>query len=228
MRIVFWDIDGTLLTTRRAGIIAWQRAVDEVLHDARDVMQMKTAGLTDTEIAATIVRTAHGTESAPHAERLLRRYEWHLPACLPLRSGTVLPGVKALLEHLQTVPDVRSILLTGNTRKGATAKLSHYGLAHFFENGAFADNCATRTEVARLARQMFEQSGSEPHTLFLVGDTPHDIHCGRSIDAVTIAVATGEYSETELAAHRPSIVLPRLPEPSGFLQLLYHLKQHAA
>ncbi len=228
MRILFWDIDGTLLTTRRAGIIAWQRAVEELFPKAPDVTQMKTAGLTDTEIAITISRTACGADSGEQAERLLRCYESHLPACLPLRNGTVLPGVIPVLEHLRSLSGVRSMLLTGNTRAGAAAKLSHYGLARFFEDGAFADDCATRTEVASLARQMLVQADGEPHVLFVVGDTPHDIHCGRSIDAATIAVATGEYSEAELAKHRPSIVLARLQEPRHFVQMLDDLNLRAA
>lgn len=228
MRVVCWDIDGTLLTTRRAGMVAWQRAVEELLPAAPDVRQMKTAGLTDTEIAATLAGTAGAAAAAATAERLLRRYEAHLPACLPLRTGSVLPGVKAVLEHLRSLPDVRSILLTGNTRAGAAAKLSHYGLAHFFADGAFADNCATRTEVAHVARQMLARAPHEPPALFVVGDTPHDIHCGRAIDAATIAVATGEYSEAQLAAHGASIVLPCLPEPAAFVRILDDLGRRAA
>jgi phosphoglycolate phosphatase-like HAD superfamily hydrolase len=220
MRIVFWDIDGTLLTTARAGIIAWERAVTDVFEISIDLSSLKTAGLTDTEIAASLTRTANPEASTDHFGHLLRRYEFHLPTCLPLRTGGVLPGVRSLLSHLDTLLDVRCLLLTGNTRAGASAKLSHYGLDHFFADGAFSDGCATRGEVATHAKEMALRAAPSVETIFVVGDTPHDIRCGQSIGAWTIAVATGEYSDDELARHGASTVLRQLPAPHDFVHLL--------
>ena len=128
MRILFWDIDGTLLSTGRAGIFAWERAVVEVFGGTVDFSSVKTAGLTDTEIAAALSKVASASPTSEDVARVLQRYEHHLPDCLPLRTGTVLPGVMEVLEHLRGVDHVQSMLLTGNTRAGAAAKLAHYGL----------------------------------------------------------------------------------------------------
>jgi len=220
MRIVFWDIDGTLLTTGRAGIIAWEQAVEEVFGQRPDLSQEKTAGLTDTEIAGRLARSASSEPSQAQTLRLLRRYEAHLPACLPLRQGSVLPGVPQVLDHLRTLPDVRSLLLTGNTRAGAAAKLSHYGLARFFEDGAFSNDCVDRNEVAQRAKDLVTRGMPGAAALFVVGDTPHDIRCGKAIGAWTIAVATGEYGEDELLQHGATAVLQRLPDPGSFVRLL--------
>jgi phosphoglycolate phosphatase-like HAD superfamily hydrolase len=220
MRFVFWDIDGTLLTTGRAGIFAWERAVLEEFGVPVNMAQMRTAGLTDTEIALTLSRNANPDATPAQAESALRCYEKHLPDCLPLRQGRVLPGVLAVLDWLRPLPDTRTLLLTGNTRAGAAAKLGYYGLEGYFADGAFADGCVDRVEIAKRALNFLPKDGAEEVSLFVIGDTPHDIRCGASIGARTIAVATGEYDLAQLASHAPWKALPVLPGPEEFQRLL--------
>jgi phosphoglycolate phosphatase-like HAD superfamily hydrolase len=221
--VLLWDIDGTLLTTGRAGIFAWQGAARELVGPDVDVVTMHTAGKTDVEIAAEILAT-HGRDAAPaRVDALVRRYEALLPECLPLRPGRVLPGVREVLDALRGRDRVLSLLLTGNTRAGARAKLTHFGLAEYFDGGAFADDARDRVGVARcaaalVAGQLAERAAGA--TLYVVGDTPADIRCGDAIGARTVAVATGEYGEAELARHRPWLVLPALPPPDAFFDRL--------
>jgi phosphoglycolate phosphatase-like HAD superfamily hydrolase len=221
LRFVFWDIDGTLLTTGRAGIFAWERALLEEFDIALDLSEVRTAGLTDTEIALSLARRVREGATDEQISSMLARYGGHLPSCLPLRQGAVLPGVVPVLERLERETDVRSYLLTGNTQAGAEAKLSHYGLGQYFAGGVFADGCLDRVEIATRAARLAaaEASGGEARC-FVVGDTPHDIRCGKAIGARTIAVATGEFTVEELRVHEPWVALPRLPAPDGFLQLL--------
>ena len=222
MLFVFWDIDGTLLTTGRAGIIAWERAVSEVCGKSLDFSQLGTAGFTDTEIAAVLARAGDPSASDDLAARLLRRYEVLLPGCLPLRTGGVLPGVVPILEHLRSLNHVHCSLLTGNTRAGAAAKLDYYGLQKYFSNGAFADGCNDRIEVAERAKAMVLSAAATPSRarVFVVGDTPNDIRCAAAIGARAIAVATGEYGAAELRVHGPASVLESLPAPELFVALL--------
>lgn len=219
MRYLFWDIDGTLLSTGRAGIFAWERAAHEVFGQRVDFAQLKTAGLIDPEIARTISHRLSTAASDEQVLRVLRRYEAHLPACLPLRQGRVLPNVTAILERLKHVEGVRSQLLTGNTRAGAAAKLGHYGLSGYFEGGAFSDDCLARDDVARCAHGLIPAAhrGVE---LYVIGDTPHDIRCAAAIGARAIAVGTGEYAVEELRSCGAWLALPELPEPDAFLELL--------
>ncbi|HEV2770464.1 MAG TPA: hypothetical protein VGV40_09805, partial [Solirubrobacteraceae bacterium] len=89
---LFWDIDGTLLDTARAGIFAWEEAIREVLGDEPDMAEMKTAGLTDAEIALKVA-AVHGHDDPRTAGDLLRSYTQHLPERLGWRQGRVLPNV---------------------------------------------------------------------------------------------------------------------------------------
>lgn len=221
--VLCWDIDGTLLTTARAGILAWEQAACDVLGERVDFSAMETAGLTDVEIARRILKVFGRDEDAPAGERLLRRYEAALPACLPRRTGAVLPGVVDILERVARRQDIVSILLTGNTKAGAWAKLRHYGLDHYFDAGAFADGAEDRPTIARRAIALAETMlgvRPKPDRLYVIGDTLHDIHCARVVEARAIAVASGSSGIETLKAHGPWWVVERLPDPDTFFNRL--------
>jgi len=218
--VLFWDIDGTLLTTARAGVSAWADALAEQVGHPVDLSAFQTAGLTDVEIARRL-GASHGLDPAA-TEGLLRGYERRLPESLTRRTGGVLPNVRAILERLRGRTDVYSGLLTGNTRSGAAAKLQHYGLAEFFDGGAFADGMEDRPAIARdaLAQARKIVGMISPDRVYVIGDTPHDVAGGKAIGARVIAVATGGYSLEQLRATDPWWLLSSLPEPEVFFRHL--------
>ena len=225
MTVVFWDIDGTLLTTARGGILALEDACRDVTGRQLDLRDLKSDGLTDHQLAVHILDQARAGKDAALVERLLRRYEEHLPARLPLRRGRALDGVREILAYLRARrSDVHSMLLTGNTAGGAQAKLAYYGLQEFFDGGAFSEDRGPRAGIAEralaAARARFPQSVIEADRAIVVGDTPHDIDCARAIGARMVAVATGKYSVLDLSQHRPWRVFDRLPEPTAFEALI--------
>jgi phosphoglycolate phosphatase len=216
---VFWDIDGTLLTTARAGIFALEDASRDVLGHELDLSTMKTAGLTDAEIAVEVCR-GFGLEE--RAGDFLRAYGELLPERLHRKRGAVLPEVRANLAALHARDDAVNLLLTGNVRAGAEAKLRHYGLWEFFAHtgGAFSVEGSDRPSIARAA-QALAGAAYDGDRAYVIGDTPHDISCGKVIGARTVAVATGpSYTAEELAACEPWLVVERLPAPEEFLALL--------
>lgn len=222
MTVLFWDIDGTLLMTGRAGMIAWNDSVLELTGREFDLRTgLRTAGLTDYQIAVRTFETLDLKPEPALIERLVRRYEELLPPSLPLREGRVFPNVREILEHLRGRPDVRSYLLTGNTRGGARAKLTYYGLMDFFPDGAFAEDTGDRASIARRALELARRGGPVAEQgVFVIGDTPHDVECATAIGARTIAVATGGYTLDELAGHRPWRVFETLPAVDEFVALI--------
>ncbi len=220
---LLWDIDGTLLSTARAGVFALEEAAREVCGREADLTGMNTAGLTDGEIAAAVIRNCGQELTGASVARFLRAYERHLPDRLGWRRGQVLPGVKAILEHLRDRPEVISLLLTGNTPAGARAKLTHYGLAEHFDGGVFCTDWEDRISIARRAVGLVaERTGAvlPPESLVVIGDTPHDVRCGLEIGARTLAVASGAYSADQLREAGAWLVLDELPEPEQFARLL--------
>jgi phosphoglycolate phosphatase-like HAD superfamily hydrolase len=219
--VLFWDIDGTLLTTARAGIFAWEEACLKVLGKAVDLSNFYTAGLTDVEIAERLAE-ANGVKPEPSVILdFLRFYESALPSCLPRKAGAVLPGVREVLDHLQGERDIISLLLTGNTAAGAKAKLVYYGLDRYFTCGAFAEIGLDRAMIARKAMEIAKrilQDDLFMEGIYVIGDTPHDIHCGKAIGARTIAVGSSIYPVEELLKHKPWWAIERLPKPEVFVR----------
>lgn len=222
MTVLFWDIDGTLITTGRAGMFAWNDSVLELTGREFDLKTaIRTAGLTDYQIAVKTFEAMGLDAKDGLLERLVRRYEELLPSSLPKKNGYVLPNVRGILEHLKGRPDVRSYLLTGNTRGGARAKLTYYGLMDFFPDGAFAEDSGDRSSIARRALELARRAAPvADDRVFVIGDTPHDIECATAICARTIAVATGGYTMDELNEHNPWRVFAELPPADEFAALI--------
>jgi phosphoglycolate phosphatase-like HAD superfamily hydrolase len=220
---LLWDIDGTLLSTARAGVFALEQAAEDVCGAPVDLQEMPTAGMTDGEIAAAVLRASGADDGNESVARFLRAYERHLPDRLGRRRGSVLPGVVQVLEHFHERPGVITLLLTGNTPAGAEAKLGHYGLDRFFDGGVFCVDLEDRASIARRAVEVARERAGEPldpDAMFVIGDTPADVRCGRSIGARTVAVASGSHSAEELAGCEPWLVLDELPAPERFAELL--------
>jgi phosphoglycolate phosphatase-like HAD superfamily hydrolase len=221
--VLFWDIDGTLLTTARAGVFALEDAAREVCGATPDFSKLVTSGLTDHEVAVLSIETVGAQAGSDQAARFLRHYESRLPDRLPLRQGRVLPGVREILDDVAARPGVEQLLLTGNTAAGAAAKLRHYGIDSFFDAGAFCADGEDRVSIARRALSVARERLGEdpdPDRTYVIGDTPHDIRCGQAIGARTVAVASGAHPVEELETFGPWLVLERLPEPARFAELL--------
>jgi phosphoglycolate phosphatase-like HAD superfamily hydrolase len=228
--VLFWDLDGTLLTTARAGVYALEEAAHAVLGVDVDLQRLRTSGLTDAQIAELVLRepgyAAAGQPDRDGPEQVARFLEVYgaaLPRHLPRRQGRVMPSVMAILEDLATDSQVLSLLLTGNVEAGARAKLRHYRLDHLISEGAFCRGPGERALIAhealRLARQRLGVT-PDPQRTYVIGDTPHDIACARALGLRCIAVATGEYSSHDLAADGAWCVVETLPDPVQFRALI--------
>jgi phosphoglycolate phosphatase-like HAD superfamily hydrolase len=219
--ILFWDIDGTLLSTAKAGVFAWEEAVRELIGREFELARMRIAGLTDYQIAVRTFERLGVELDEAGLRRFVDRYGELLPSSLPRKRGCVMPNVREILEHLRSHTNVRSYLLTGNTRAGARAKLTHYDLIQYFPDGAFAEDSGDRASIARRALGLARQQGPVTEDrLFVIGDTPHDVECAAAINARTIAVATGGYAIEELRACAPWRVFDQLPDPDSFAALI--------
>jgi phosphoglycolate phosphatase len=222
MFVCLFDIDGTLLSSGGAGKAAMEAALATAFGAARSPDSVPFAGRTDRAIARDLFQMHRIEVSTYNWQRFLAAYLQHLPACLAAHKGQVLPGIAALLQCLQKRGDVAVGLLTGNVRDGARLKLGHYGLFHHFAFGGFGDHHLTREDVAReaLAAVRSHLNDSVPcEQIWVVGDTPLDVRCARSIGARAVAVATGWHSLDLLAAEQPDLLLPDLSDASRLLGL---------
>ena len=239
-RALFWDIDGTLLVTGRAGMIAWEKAFAAAV-SGRGFPSVRPDGLTDHQIAAwlqggaALARPATADEQAA-AANLVLAYETELTGALPLRQGRVLEQARELLEWVRRErPGMISWLVTGNTLAGGTAKLQHYGLSEFFRDrselgaagerpllGSFSRSVEPRANIVRRALEMAQSRlpGLRSAEALVIGDTPHDIEGAHAAGIPVLAVASNVHSLDELAEHEPWRVTRVLPTPAEFEALL--------
>jgi phosphoglycolate phosphatase-like HAD superfamily hydrolase len=209
-RLLLFDIDGTLIHSGGAGMEALQRALKERFRIEDDLHDIEIAGMTDSGIVTSILNKHKIPANAENVTAFLDSYVHFLADELPRRKGNLLPGVLELLKKLKMRKDVVLGLLTGNVSRGAQLKLDHYGVWHFFEFGAFADDHHDRNQLGPFARARAKEkhgrefSGDE---IDVIGDTPRDIACGKTLGARTIAVATGSWSREKLAEHDPDILI---------------------
>lgn len=222
-RLLLWDIDSTLITSAGAGDKALKSAVEERFGAKDDLHGIEIAGRTDRHIAASILRK-YGIEPNDDAvSEFLDIYLRRLGELLPTLNGRVLPGVKELLDRLKPNPDRVLALLTGNLRRGGKLKLQRYGLWDYFEFGAFADDHHDRNELGAFARRRaHEKHGHDfdAAAIDVIGDTGHDIACGKIFGARTIAVATGSWTRAQLAEHQPDFLFDDLSDVEGVIAAL--------
>lgn len=223
-RLFLFDIDGTLITSGGAGESALIEAMSSRFGVQEDLKGITLAGATDAIIAVALLKK-HGLEASPeNVAALLDSYLHHLTQRMPKHSGQVFPGIIALLDALKQRPDAVVALLTGNLVRGAEIKLRHYGVWDYFEFGAFADDHHDRNELGKFAQaRAMEKHGIpfEPAQIFVIGDTPRDIECGRAIGAKTVAIATGNYDRAALAAHSPDFLFEDLSDTTQVLQAFF-------
>ncbi|MDQ3626884.1 MAG: haloacid dehalogenase-like hydrolase [Verrucomicrobiota bacterium] len=208
-RLLLWDIDSTLINSAGAGlkalkgVIARRYSADDDLHD------IEIAGRTDAAIARSILQKYAVEPDPATVAAFLDEYLELLEEFLPQLTGHVLPGVREILTRLQNRPDRVLALLTGNLRRGAELKLRRYGLWDYFEFGAFADDHHDRNELGAFARTRAREKHNHDFAITaidVIGDTGHDIACGKIFGARTIAVATGSWMREQLAAHQPDFL----------------------
>jgi phosphoglycolate phosphatase-like HAD superfamily hydrolase len=221
-RLVLFDIDGTLLKSDGAGRRAMEGALSQVFGAPGDA-RYHYDGKTDRQIVREQMRR-DGHDDATIDVRLddvVAAYLARLQAELAngTKRVTRLPGVPELLDALERLDDVVLGLLTGNVAEGAAAKLAAAGIdATRFRVNAFGSDHEHRPRLPEIAqRRAHETLGVHLHgeAIVVVGDTPADIDCARSVGARTIAVATGRYTVDELAEHEPTAVFPDLTDTAA-------------
>lgn len=190
MAIVLFDIDGTLIDSQGAGQKALVKSLYELTGKNYTINPLLLAGRTDFYIIQYLLNQYFGGYSAKKHEELLNLYLYHLEKEIEQSPPRILPGVITVLNSLKE-QGVKLGLLTGNVERGAQIKLGP--LFGYFSFGFYGDWEEDRNLLGIKARNWLNED------FWIVGDTPHDISCGRSGGGKIIAVATGHYKRHELS-----------------------------
>jgi phosphoglycolate phosphatase-like HAD superfamily hydrolase len=229
LRVVLWDIDGTLVRAARRGVFKdyTTPALMSIFGTAGRLHDLNVSGMTDLQIVCEALRdegftteeiAARGAELCEH---FVAGFERMASAGEPIYFA--LPGAREVLEAVGAHPRYVSSLLTGNVRGAAYWKLRLVGLADFFTlPGAFGEDSHDRRYLPALAAARISDQlklDLKPSQFVVIGDTPNDIACAKHFGARSVAVATGRsYSTEDLRACEPDALLPDLADVAAVLR----------
>ena len=228
VRLVLFDIDGTLLHSSGAGMRAFCKAFTEVFGVVADGGSVLPDGKTDPMIVREML-THYGCEglwTRKSQDALFAAYLGYLPAEIgksrDAGAYNVVPGAAALLEELSSRPEFVLGLVTGNLEAGARIKLEAAGLSRFFSFGGFSSDSGDRTILVRvgISRGRERVAPTPVDGVFVVGDTPLDIIHGRAAGARTIGVGSGRFSVEDLRPHEPDYLIEDLSPTEALLSFL--------
>lgn len=224
MRILLFDIDGTLIRSGGAGRLALLDAMQSGFSIGEPSCDINFSGQTDGYLLRQVLHQNDVEPSLVNQQRLVECYLQRLPNWLARCEGAVLPGVVPLLDRLRAVPELEMGCMTGNLATSARLKLQHFGLwdGYFDSRHLFSgDDCQGRDQMAQAAAvELAGKFVGLQLDLWVIGDTPKDIQCARAMGAKVLACCTGEYSMEQLQPHRPDYLFDDLSDVDAVAGIL--------
>ena len=235
LRVLLWDIDGTLMRSTAPG--AWREyfapALEKVYGSSGKLAEVQVSGMTDTQIAYESLKDEGFTPERilGAKENLLKIFKEEMSRVLSENKGAheLLPGAREILEAVSQRQEFVCALLTGNLSVAAEIKLRSFDLWKYFENAPniFGEISHDRRLLAKAAvEKISEHLGVKlkPEQFIVIGDTPNDIACARSIGAKMVSVATGRNNLKEkLAEFKPDVLIDNLAETERILRIFENL-----
>ena len=223
--LLLFDIDGTLLKADDATRRAINKTFSEIFRIENPEQKVPFIGRTDLGIFKDVALKLLGRPlRSGELRQVADRYVTLLPAELELcESFHLMPGVELLLSYLSARTDVVLGLETGNIEPAAYLKLKRGGIDSYFSLGGFGSDSEDRTELVRtgIERARALNHGTIPdESIYIIGDSPHDISAGKDLGVSTIAVGTGLVARGKIFATSPSHYLKDLSDMPAFMRCI--------
>ena len=217
-KVFLWDIDHTLINCGGAGLRSIANALHHRFGKRIDTDQIQASGQTEGRIALQCFQLLGIEATERHLSEFFAGYIEHLENELEKKTVKLLAGAWEIVNRIDGSDRAIQGLLTGNLREGARLKLEKVDLWKPFPFGAFADDSDDRNELAdhaiRLASAELGEEFSS-NNVYIIGDTPRDIECARSVGARSVAIATGLFSHSQLAKNEPEYLFNNLVEATS-------------
>ncbi len=220
-QILFWDIDGTLLRTKREGRKSIHLDAAREIEPSIPEFAKNLDGLTDFEIISQLLSGTGASCFTSSVKAALFTLDQLSLSDSKSASTELMPGIHEALSAI-SVLGITNGILTGNTQVRGTLKLSAAGLQKHF-----SQNCINFCEYGEdrpIILNRFLEANPKVKVLGIVGDSLSDIEAGKKFQIPVISVATGKYSYSELAGFNPKRTLKNLEvEFFQFIELVKSL-----
>ena len=221
VKLLIWDIDGTLLDCGSAGRKAMDRTFENLFDISNGFDGIAMAGRLDSVIIGDAVKN-HKIEEFS-IDKFYETYEHTLKRILKDQSVRVYEGIIELLEYCSEKENFINVISTGNCKIGAKAKLESGSLEKYFKMGGFGCSFVERNDIVKFLIDEVKKTFKidiENDNIFVIGDTPHDIISGNSAGVRSIAVLTGGYGEEELRKYNPNYILKNFSNMDEVIKIL--------
>lgn len=230
-RLFLFDVDLTLIQTGGAGLRSLDRTFKRYFGLEHITSGYRPDGKTDLVIIRELL-VINRLRSRVHSSLVRRLADLYLECLseemvLGLENASVMPGVEKLVRTIAETPGCFNGLLTGNLEKGAAIKLAPFGLRKYFPVGAFGSDNEDRSKLvdialARAAR--YYGTEFQRKYTYVIGDSVHDIRCGKSNGCVSVAVNTGSTPYEELEREGPDLIFRDFREPEKVLERMLQIR----
>lgn len=219
MRLLLFDVDGTLLRANGGGRTAVERAISKLTGQEVSTEEVAFSGRTDPSIFRDVLRTNDlPARDDALLDDALRAYVDAAQNTIRPSNVDRLPGTARLLSLLARRTDVFLGLVTGNVEPIAYHKLQTVQLDEYFSVGAFGSDHENRSQLPELAAHRAAEHVGRPFPLdqtVVIGDTVHDIECAQAAGAEAVAVCTGRPDRSELASAAPNLLIENFSNPEA-------------
>jgi phosphoglycolate phosphatase-like HAD superfamily hydrolase len=234
LRILLWDLDGTLVRGRRLGSFKDYTVpmLQDVFGTAGSLHDLTVSGMTDLQIVEEALRGEGITREhiSSRKSQLKECYIREMKRAVAEGAHVIeaMPGAHEVLKAVDEHPRYLSALLTGNIEPAAHLKVEVAGLTKFFTlPGAFGDESFDRRDLPEKAVERINRHLAldiPPEHFIVIGDTPNDVACARHFGTRVVAVGSGRiHSVADLRACEPDAFLPNLLDVELFMKTLAKL-----
>ncbi|WP_299146814.1 HAD-IA family hydrolase [uncultured Tateyamaria sp.] len=196
MRLVIFDVDGTLVDSQ-ADIIASMHAA----FDAQDLMRPMRAdilGIVGLSLDVAMRRLAPEADN----DRLVQAYKdsyADLRRANGAASSPLYPGARAVLDTLTTRDDMLLGVATGKSKRGLDGLIEAHGLQGVFATQQVADFHPSKPHPSMIHAALSE-TGTDAENAVMIGDTSYDLDMAAAAGVRGIGVAWGYHPPTRLGA----------------------------
>jgi phosphoglycolate phosphatase-like HAD superfamily hydrolase len=224
VRLILFDIDGTIMESGGAGVRSLDYAFRDVLSSDNIFSDISMAGKTDLQIVREGLARIGLPSDNGYVPKIIDSYLKHLRSEIPKSDKHLKPGIIEALEALKLLSSRYLLgLLTGNFEQGARIKLGSFNLNDYFPSGAFGSDHEDRNMLLPVAVERFRAICGFDISYtdcIIIGDTPRDVACTKPYRASCIAVATGPYGTDSLVDAGADVVLEDLSDTTNLLNIL--------
>lgn len=203
MRLVIFDMDGTLIDSERLiveTLTAAFGAVGEAPPSVADIRRI--SGITSRD-AMKILRP---DADAVLIDRITDSYRNEYLARAGVAREPLFEGALAALDRLQADPHTILAIATGKGYRGATTLLERHGIIGRFHSIQTPDHNRGKPDPQMIESAMTAAGVTKVQTA-MIGDTVHDMHMVKAAGVRAIGVAWGYHATADLEQAGADVVL---------------------